>query len=62
MLTRRDDWYQGDGALPDNIAQDIINKYDCGWWSFALNTTGHEGKVRAHMDAISEALGAGPRA
>ncbi len=59
VLTRREDWYQGKGALPDEVAQKIIDKYDCGWWSFGLNTTGHEGKVRAHMDAIAAALGPG---
>ena len=56
VLTQRSDWYTGEGAIPDEVSQRIIEKYDSGWWSFRLNVTGRPRTVESDMTAIREAL------
>lgn len=56
VFTQRKDWYDGPGAIPDEVSQKIIDHYDTGWWSFSLNVTGHPGSVASDMQVIREAL------
>ena len=56
VYSQRSDWYDGEGAMPDDVAQKIIDKYGMGWWSFRLNVAGSPGMVEAHMEEISGAL------
>ena len=34
--TPRSQWYDGDGALPDDVLRAILDKYNLGWWGVNL--------------------------
>src|SRR5208282_27632 len=33
--SQRSQWYQGDGAMPDDILRQVLNKFNLGWWGIA---------------------------
>ena len=56
VLSQRDDWYKGRGALPDSVAQQMIDRYKSGWWSFSLSLFGYEDAIKVHADVIRKVL------
>jgi 4-cresol dehydrogenase (hydroxylating) len=38
--SQRNEWYQGPGALPDEVVRRIIAKLGVGWWNFSLRLYG----------------------
>jgi 4-cresol dehydrogenase (hydroxylating) len=56
-LSQRDEWYQGEGSLPDDIAEKIMAKYGIGWWSIAVNLFGYQDVVATHAKVLREAIG-----
>jgi 4-cresol dehydrogenase (hydroxylating) len=56
VMTQREQWYTGPGALPDSVAQKIIDHYKVGWWNFTINLYGVEEAIRGNAKAVSQAL------
>ena len=56
VYTQRSEWYQGTGAIPDEVSQRIIERYGIGWWSFRLALFGYAEAVGAHARVVRRAL------
>jgi len=56
VFSQRAEWYTGPGALPDSVSEQIMARYNMGWWSFALSLFGYDGAVRSHMDVVRRAI------
>lgn len=56
VVSQRSSWYDGPGALPDSVAQKMMDHFGIGWWRFTLGLFGHEGVVKAKADIIRKAL------
>ena len=56
VLTQREQWYSGPGALPDAVSQKIVDHYGIGWWSFTINLYGNEESIRGDAKAVDRAL------
>ena len=55
-FTTRADWYQGDGPIPDAIAEKIQKQFGVGWWTFHLSLFGYGRIVEQNMKIVEEAL------
>lgn len=51
-MSQRADWYDGEGALPDSVSEEMMKKLGLGWWNAKINLFGHEGVVTAQIDLI----------
>jgi 4-cresol dehydrogenase (hydroxylating) len=56
VYAQRSEWYQGTGAIPDEVARRIIERYGIGWWSFRLALFGYAEAVEAHARVVRRAL------
>ena len=56
VFTTRADWYQGEGALPDSIAEQIQKKYNVGWWTTHLSLFGDPAVVEAKQKIVAAAI------
>ncbi|OJY71316.1 MAG: FAD-linked oxidase [Sphingobium sp. 66-54] len=56
VVSQRHEWYDGKGALPDSVAQKMMDHFGIGWWRFTLSLFGHEGTVRAKEKLVRQAL------
>jgi len=56
VFSQRSDWYDGPGAIPDDVSQKIIDHYRIGWWSVALRLFGYEDTVKSHIKVIRELI------
>jgi 4-cresol dehydrogenase (hydroxylating) len=56
VLTQREQWYSGPGALPDEVSQKIVDHYGIGWWSFTITLFGYEDAIRGNAKVVSRAL------
>lgn len=54
--SQRDEWYQGPGAIPDDVAERIMAHYGIGWWGCTLSLFGHEGVVKAREQILRDAI------
>lgn len=54
--SQRSDWYDGPGALPDEVVASIIEKNNVGWWNLSIRVHGLPEVVEAHCAAIEEAI------
>jgi len=54
--TVRSDWFDGDGPLPDDLAEKVQKKYNVGWWTFHISLFGDEGVVEAKRKIVEAAL------
>ncbi|TNE38789.1 MAG: FAD-binding oxidoreductase [Sphingomonadales bacterium] len=52
VMSQRADWYEGEGALPDAVSEEMMKKLGLGWWNAKINLFGHEGVVTAQIDLI----------
>ncbi len=56
VFSRREDWYTGPGAIPDEVAKKMIAHYKTGWWSSAITLFGHPDVIKVHARLIREAV------
>jgi len=54
--TPRSQWYQGDGALPDDVLRTILDEYHLGWWGIDLRLYGYDEVNEAHAKIIKAAF------
>jgi 4-cresol dehydrogenase (hydroxylating) flavoprotein subunit len=54
--TPRSQWYQGDGALPDDVLRTILDKYNLGWWGIDLRLYGYDEVNEVHAKIIKAAF------
>jgi 4-cresol dehydrogenase (hydroxylating) len=54
--TPRSQWYDGDGALPDDVLRTILDKYKLGWWGISLRLYGYDEVNEAHAKIIKAAF------
>ncbi|MPT47561.1 MAG: FAD-binding oxidoreductase [Sphingobium sp.] len=55
-MSQRADWYEGEGAIPDSVCEEMMKKLGLGWWNARISLHGHEGVVKANADIIRKAL------
>ncbi|MXO70149.1 FAD-binding protein [Altererythrobacter buctensis] len=61
VLTRRTDWTDQPGALPDSVIDAIRRRFNIGWWGVSLRLYGREDVNRAAYRILETAIGnAGP--
>jgi 4-cresol dehydrogenase (hydroxylating) len=56
VFSRREDWYTGPGAIPDEVARKMIAHFQTGWWSTAMTLFGHPDVIKVHARLIREAV------
>jgi 4-cresol dehydrogenase (hydroxylating) flavoprotein subunit len=56
LNSRRSDWYDGDGALPDAVIGEILAKLGVGWWNVNLRLYGLPEVNEIHARAIEAAF------
>jgi 4-cresol dehydrogenase (hydroxylating) flavoprotein subunit len=54
--TQRSQWYQGQGALPDDVLAEILSKSGLGWWNISLRLYGYDEVNQAHAGIIQNAF------
>jgi len=54
--TQRSEWYTGDGALPDHVLMEILQKNGLGWWTINLRLYGYEEVNEVHARIIQQAF------
>jgi 4-cresol dehydrogenase (hydroxylating) len=60
-LSRRSDWWTGEGAIPDEVVNDrIIPEYGLAWWNVNFGLYGEEGIVEAQLAHVRQVLGTVP--
>lgn len=52
VMSQRADWFEGEGALPDAVSEQMMKKFGLGWWNAKINLFGHEGTVTAQVALI----------
>ncbi|MAW81949.1 MAG: FAD-linked oxidase [Parvularcula sp.] len=55
-FTTRADWYDGEGPIPDEVAEKIQETYNVGWWTFHLSLFGDGSIVEAKQKIVSDAF------
>lgn len=56
FISTRDQWYQGEGAMPETEIQKISDKTGIGRWSMRYALYGYESVVDAHYGIIKKAV------
>lgn len=56
--TQRHEWYQGEGAITDDVARRIMERYNVGWWNFSLRLYGDPEVNEANARVIQRAFAA----
>ncbi|MGJ8481271.1 FAD-binding oxidoreductase [Sphingobium yanoikuyae] len=54
VQSQRKDWYDGPGALPDSVSEEMMKKLNLGWWNTKLFLFGYAGAVQAHVKLIRD--------
>jgi 4-cresol dehydrogenase (hydroxylating) flavoprotein subunit len=54
--SQRSEWYQGDGAMPESVLQEILKKFNLGWWGVNLRLYGYDEINEAHARIIKDAF------
>lgn len=62
MSSQRDEWYQGNDALPDDVVDSIIERNRVGWWNTTVRLYGdadvnaiHQRRVEAAIEPFTDA-------
>ncbi|WP_054530608.1 FAD-binding oxidoreductase [Erythrobacter sp. SG61-1L] len=53
-LTQRAEWYEGEGALPEEAERAIMEKYGLGWWNAKISFFGPAYQVEGNMRQMRE--------
>lgn len=56
MTTQRDEWYRGEGALPESVGAEIRRKLGIGWWNFTVSLFGYESVIEANARIVKDAF------
>jgi 4-cresol dehydrogenase (hydroxylating) flavoprotein subunit len=56
MMSRRKDWYDGDGPLPYSVLDDMTRKLGMGRWNLRFALYGHEAVVDAQYKQVEAAF------
>jgi 4-cresol dehydrogenase (hydroxylating) len=54
--SQRREWYQGEGAIPDDVVAAIMKKTGAGWWNFSIKLYGLPEVNEAHRALIEKAV------
>ncbi len=54
--TQRSQWYQGEGALPDDVLAEILKKSGFGWWNISLRLYGYDEVNQVHARIVKDAF------
>ena len=54
--SQRGQWYQGDGAMPEDAAAAMRKKLGIGWWTFNITLYGYEEVIAANARIIAASL------
>jgi len=54
--SQRSEWYQGDGAMPDDVLRGLLKKFNLGWWGVNLRLYGYDEVNEAHAKIIQAAF------
>jgi 4-cresol dehydrogenase (hydroxylating) len=57
MITDRNQWYDGPGAMPDSVVRTLCDKLDLGWWNARCALYGTEELAGARLNAVRRAFG-----
>lgn len=58
VLTKRTDWYNGEGAIPESVITQIRQRFNLGWWSINLRLYGPEEITTATATVIKNRFAA----
>jgi 4-cresol dehydrogenase (hydroxylating) len=56
VFSRRADWVEGPGPIPDDVARRMMKKFDIGWWTADLRLFGPLNVVRCQAEHVRRAL------
>lgn len=56
-LSQRAEFYDGQGAIPEEVTQQILRKLDIGWWNFEVVVTGIGEVAQAKARRVEVELG-----
>jgi 4-cresol dehydrogenase (hydroxylating) len=56
VVSQREKWFQGEGAISDSASQAIMDSLGVGWWSFGISLCGHPDVVEARSRIVRAAL------
>jgi 4-cresol dehydrogenase (hydroxylating) flavoprotein subunit len=54
--TQRSQWYDGEGALPDDVLETVLEKSGYGWWTISLRLYGYDEVNEVHARLIKDAF------
>ncbi len=54
--SQRSQWYDGDGAMPDDVLRQVLQKFGLGWWNIDLRLYGYDDVNEAHARIIKNAF------
>jgi 4-cresol dehydrogenase (hydroxylating) len=54
--SQRDEWYKGDGAMPESALREVLQKFGLGWWSINLRLYGPNEVNEANARIIKTAF------
>jgi 4-cresol dehydrogenase (hydroxylating) len=54
--TQRDQWYKGQGPMPDEVAAKIMRHFKTGWWNAAPMFHGHHEVVEMQAEILRRAI------
>ncbi len=54
--SQRNEWFEGEAALPDEAIARIMQRYNVGWWNFTLTLYGHPEVNEIHRKIIEDAF------
>ena len=52
--SQRSQWYDGDGAMPDDVLRQVLQKFGLGWWNIDLWLYGYDDVNEAHARIIKQ--------
>jgi 4-cresol dehydrogenase (hydroxylating) len=54
--SQRSQWYDGAGAMPDDVLRQVLRKFGLGWWNIDLRLYGYDDVNEAHARIIKNAF------
>jgi 4-cresol dehydrogenase (hydroxylating) len=56
VFSRRSDWWDGPGPIPDHVARRMMQQYETGWWTADLRLFGYAQVIHAQSQVLRHAL------
>jgi 4-cresol dehydrogenase (hydroxylating) len=54
--SQRDEWYEGEGAIPESVVHNIMEQYGVGWWNFSITLNGDPQILERQRELIEAAF------